>query len=1206
MANERYFYKNYWDTIYNGNLYDMPWIGECKKAPFIKDFFDDIVTKNKFKNAKILDVGCGDGSLCEYLSVSGYENITGIDVSEVIINKCKDKKDSKVKYVRKDIVNEHFDSKEKYDIIICWFLLHHIKKEDVEKFTIKLFNLCNPNGILILSSLYHDGMESRDSYFSDLHQVIYYTDKEVNDSFFPYFRNIEISKCELYKKPDDNNEKYPYCAVKLVRNELKSVLDGKIDVFKKSAIEAKPEELQNLTKRLIALLNEISFYTNFTNELSEEDFSHLFDRLFRNVSRFLCKRIENKKDDDKEKNDVIILKLDSFLNDTSGGRIFSATMYDEKEDIHCRFNEYANQDVKSRAYDLFLEYSKYLKTENLSEDQQYSLHKHFADDPSLPFIVFDKTKIENHKLFKDICGYENYYYFLKSFFDNFEQDNTEKKGFLKHLLNKNKNLKEVFGDVANSFLCFNLGVIGFESWGTLMIESKEKWDTILKLFYEVENAENDKNNNGDEYAYKKETELLRNIKDIIFILKKIDYDCYRMLSDRKLKKEAIKSAIAALMARNMSHNLGSHPLTNTKNYFRKRIDEVISEDRYNCADVGADYRGNVHLLQYIKERMDFIATVVSSDQYPFGALNFKAQLFDVLTEDDHGQRHKKRTQNFLLRYLVFSEKLTRYTSDMPENYKEVLLKVIYNGETYTGDVDEEENENTIKLSLSNLELAVPGGLMGRHAFFCIIENIARNSAKHSKKVGDLVITIKMKPNKDKTKMDISIFDNRKGGKKVREEIEKHLKKLVILNEEDTRVNKDSKGLKEMLICALWLGNENVAEKLYEIQSEKDGEKKIELIKKYLDVSLVDKNGVKKENGGNLCYTIKNIPLFEICYQLEKGKDYEVVEGGIRLVENKLVNLHADIVAADKDYLVFVKDNKEERHLSDIFPRFVNLSRFKKEKKKWDEAYQAKDCKILFKMFDEKSNAKLLKKNPTIHTDSDGIVEQIDRDDAININVKKGNITDSDWTIFFKNHLESDVPAKDKQDVVDKGKGKYLESESGENFTSTITTNDFLEDAINRYKVVEAANTRIAIIDERIYGDFQTRWNGDVRLEQQLLEMRGIYLLNYENGKIIDLQGEEFNKKENINFVSIHLGLLDKKKKKVNIKTDILDKYFDEKTFVSIHSGRGNFSADLEGKLKNYPFISLSALEAAFYDCKYFLTQLFKTTNYYGKGNIIDK
>lgn len=742
---------------------------------------------------------------------------------------------------------------------------------------------------------------------------------------------------------------------------------------------------------------------------------------------------------------------------------------------------------------------------------------------------------------------------------------------------------------------------------------------------------------GDEEIgkYKKFSQLISDYISICVV--------YNVMMKTQMK-EAIKSAIAALMARNMSHNLGSHPLTNTKNYFRKRIDEVISEDQYHCEDVGADYRGNVHLLQYIKERMDFIATVVSGDQYPFGALNFKAQLFDVLTEDYHSARHDKRTQNFLLKYLVFSEKITRYDSNNPEDYKDLNLRILYKNKfdedknkdkykKYTGKVCKMKDEESQKLFLSKLELAVPGGLMGRHAFFCIIENIIRNSAKHSKKDEkkdeDLEITIKLELNDDKRTMDISIYDNRESGEDVKKTIiDKHLKELVILKEENNHIDKNSKGLKEMLICALWLRNENVAEKLYEIQSEKDGEKKIELIKKYLDVSLVDENGEKKENGGNLCYTIKNIPLFEICHQLKEGEDYEVVEGGIRLVEDKLVNLHADIVAADKDYVFLVKDEvKGERQLSDIFPRFVDLSKFNEDedkKKEWNNAYQSKNGKELFKMFDETNGTELLKNQPVISIESSKFEKE--NKNNYGIGVESCKIDESEWTILFKEHLDSQTDKIDKEKYVKKYKKKYLESTSGENFTSTIATFDFLQDFVNRYKVVEAANTRIAIIDERIYGDFQTRWNGDVGLEQELLEMRGIYLLNYENGKIINLQGGEFVKNENINFVSIHLGLLDKKdheselikevdatnpegkgqKSSINIKENILKKYFDEKTFVSIHSGRGNFSADLEDELKNYPFISLSALEAAFYDCKYFLTQLFKTTNYYGKGNITDK
>lgn len=697
------------------------------------------------------------------------------------------------------------------------------------------------------------------------------------------------------------------------------------------------------------------------------------------------------------------------------------------------------------------------------------------------------------------------------------------------------------------------------------------------------------------------------------------------------QRESIQSAIAALMARNMSHNLGSHPITNTKNYFRNRIEEVAKQSEADVMRLGADYRGNMHLLQYVKERMDFIATVVSGDQYPYGSLNVKAQFFDVLTEDYHGERHGKTTENFLLKYLVFSEKLTRHVGYSPKSKSEcnyVLLNIKFKGETYTGNAYRSEEENSLRLELSKLELAVPGGLMGRHALFCIIENIIRNSAKHSKGEGDLEMFIKLEPNCDGSKMDISIFNNRKDGEYVMKTVEQHFKDLVIVKEENGSVDKNCKGLKEMLICALWLRNENVACKLHEIQKGEETEKnlydiqnerksltKIDLIKKYLEVSLVDDKGEKieqedeeKAKTANLCYTLKDIPLFEYCHYLKSGEDYEKEEAKdkIRLNASKIVDIHADIVAADKNYEI-----EDGRTLSDIFPRFVNLSNFNKpDKKKWDEAFNEKNGEVLFRMYDKiKSGPGLLNLNPAIVIDSGKYVsgEIIDDD----IKVKKGNLKDSDWTILFKTHLDSKTTKEEKQEIVESCYGRYLESESGENFTSTIATSDFLKDFVNRYKVVEMANTRVAIIDERIFGDFKTNCKGDLALEQKLMEMRGIYLLNYDEVKkqIIDLQGHEFKTEETkIDFVSIHLGLLDKKSnedknKTVKIKKDIIKKYFSEKTLVSIHSGRGNFSADLETELKNYPFISLSALEAAFYDCKYFLTQLFKTTNYYGKGNI---
>ena len=139
-----------------------------------------------------------------------------------------------------------------------------------------------------------------------------------------------------------------------------------------------------------------------------------------------------------------------------------------------------------------------------------------------------------------------------------------------------------------------------------------------------------------------------------------------------------------------------------------------------------------------------------------------------------------------------------------------------------------------------------------------------------------------------------------------------------------------------------------------------------------------------------------------------------------------------------------------------------------------------------------------------------------------------------------------------------------------------------------------------------------------------------------------LQGNNFRDgKENTLFLSIHLGLIEKmlknsewlnseitgriasrnaQERKRQRVTDRLsdervkefmrilkekftsyDIYNNKEIYISIHSGRGNYSKELEGPLKHYPFITLSALENAFNNSKYLLSQVFYNTVYIGKG-----
>lgn len=787
---------------------------------------------------------------------------------------------------------------------------------------------------------------------------------------------------------------------------------------------------------------------------------------------------------------------------------------------------------------------------------------------------------------------------------------------------------------------------------------------------------------------------------------------------RRIQIECIKAAVAALMARNLSHNIGSHPLTNTKSDFRNTVNVIqgLNEIKKELVNrIAADYRGNARLLQYVQERMDFIATIISGDQYPLGGLNFKAEFFDILTNDDCGARHGKDEKNFLLQYLLYSENLTRHhglgEDAISANMDEVNLVVKYQEGQYTGkvkvikdgkDVIVKEEESKIKLDLSKLRLAVPGGVMARHAMFTIVENILRNSAKHNKRKEkeDLVLTIKIE--EDNGKYKLYFYDNcnsanekvkvdkknEKGETRTEEKtvidlIRGKLDDITIIGG-DSKIDKKDKGLKEMLFCAIWLKNEDLAETLVDIQN-----KEVKATK-YLDVIKVDKDGnwiTKKDNNGNdveneniegnLCYVI-DLEMWQDYAYLDdidgKGKsilgDIEYVKNEdasevykARIKRDDLLKIHADFVVAKQDYFIKLKEDDSEsegKKLSRIFPSFIALGELTDVKKRIKDVQD--------KLINEYNL--VIKYSGGIKTGLPPHVFNYDESTWNSSNEQHKN------KLFFYDHILNEGNKGVLSEDIFRT-AEYFDSISGENFTQTLTEPDFLGDSNLLYKVIRSAKAKIAIVDERIWENyvklnkslaqneekkktiedllekeeiFDKNFFDSLRIivgekESQklagairenalwkkasmdekkgiirdlmdnssndpvpktdetviLLKKKNISIFTMEGGRFKDIENNETNKLTDFDFVSIHLGLLDKGDKK-DFDSNFF-KIFGSKPFISIHSGRGNFSPDLEDKLKDYPFISLSALESALNNSKYLLSEFLYNTNYYGKGNI---
>ena len=741
-----------------------------------------------------------------------------------------------------------------------------------------------------------------------------------------------------------------------------------------------------------------------------------------------------------------------------------------------------------------------------------------------------------------------------------------------------------------------------------------------------------------------------------------------------LKSESLKSAVSAIMTRNMSHNLGSHYLHYTKSH----LEQLANRG----GNFGPDIRGAARVMGYMQGRMDYLATLVSMDRYPYGCVNFKSQIFDELTIDDFSKRHfekdiisndevrnvivllkrlqrednkrefvkanleslyelsKKaltnkshnRTTNFLLTNLILSENFTRPSilddnsssnSDLKMINLQVLLDLKDEDEEsytkiFTGSLAKKDDEEIVKRKLSEINIALPGGVMSSHAFFNIVENFIRNSAKYLQsdfsKNGDLTITIKIA--EINGHYEFTLFDNKQNANKVQpnttnsllENLTSKIRELHVLDNNDALDKKD-KGFKEMLFSALWLRSytyQNISdndkpqsyeEVLVKIESAKDTtDERIILIKQYgFELLAVDDNGNEsKEDNANLALRL-SLPKF--CPKTMM----ELSDNVLQVNLSNLLHIYADVAMIDaKQYTSFVEQLNKKRRTEekDIYDEDMIIPRLLKHKK-------------------ELSNVEAL--NEVLHA---RFGDDFDNYEIVSGSFENDNLSTpiaDNKKIYFQRHLST-------QDVIDHYKGyAYADSVSGGNYTITLFDlyerwakegrNPDSEYYYQILKIKESALTRITIIDERFFKKMK---------EQQLeteLACKNIRVLNYNESMSKEtemaklLEGNEFNNHENhTHFLSIHLGIIEKiiknvdmfkkmenSNEKVKVFMKMLKEYFGPKVFISIHSGRGNFSAELEDALDMYPFISMAALENAYENSKYLLAQLFYSTIYIGKG-----
>lgn len=211
--------------------------------------------------------------------------------------------------------------------------------------------------------------------------------------------------------------------------------------------------------------------------------------------------------------------------------------------------------------------------------------------------------------------------------------------------------------------------------------------------------------------------------------------------------QATRAAISQVMARNMSHNIGSHVLSkmvdvkdikNDSTTQYKSSFENHSTKSNNSGDNEAILNANFNA--YLRTRMDFLADIATSEP----SMETTCMLVnDVIRELD---------KNRILLNKISGVENFSYTIKIKDcrNCNEAAEFGCYC-----------TNENN-----KDIPVSIPNGIMGYHALYIIIENIIRNTAKHQSninsngEINDREFILEIRNSKyDNTLYEVLVYEN---------------------------------------------------------------------------------------------------------------------------------------------------------------------------------------------------------------------------------------------------------------------------------------------------------------------------------------------------------------------------------------------------------------------------------------------------------------
>jgi hypothetical protein len=304
---------------------------------------------------------------------------------------------------------------------------------------------------------------------------------------------------------------------------------------------------------------------------------------------------------------------------------------------------------------------------------------------------------------------------------------------------------------------------------------------------------------------------------------------------------ALCSAVAAIMARNMSHNIGSHVLARSET---KDIIDRLKNFGIKIPKVNEPNPLNIlksRLDRYIKQKADFLAEISSEPLVTTKSLMFykevilpfvkNSQIMDTIAANE-GIRYRDDFNNRLkIRVFINSNELSAKFSCMENKEHENNPPVYQYPKLNNKNVQEYPYSSTCNLGHElqlvdiengdkDVEVALPGPL-GEFSVYGFLENFIRNSAKHRRE--------KLNSNEN-----LQIF-------------------IQILEDEEK---------KEFYIIRIWDNITDPNEKRNVKIEEKERSSLLEVIDAYIKSSIIDDSGkLKRQAWGIAEMKINSLLLY---------------------------------------------------------------------------------------------------------------------------------------------------------------------------------------------------------------------------------------------------------------------------------------------------------------------------------------------------------